>query len=1234
MDDPNSKTDGIQNDEGIKKPISKNRGSPQTIQKLTPEERHALYCPAPKVCPEKCDCYPDGTVDCGSRGLTHVPFNIPQNAVELRLHTNQITKLPNYAFSKLKMLTKLDICNNHISEIEPYAFSGLEKLTQLNIYSNQIEDLPVETFKSLSQLNILLLSTNKINCLRRGLFDNVTHLRLLSLFGNKIRSIEDGTFNNIKSTSTLHLGSNPLICDCNLKWISFMPARVSSSAKCDYPERVAGKAVSQMDSDEFICEGGERERTASAGSCFIDLPCPENCHCHPEGKIDCSRKGLKSIPMNLPKYTIDLDLSGNKISKVLADGSFKNLPNLRKLDLSDNRIAKIELNAFDGAYNLHELDLKKNELTHVEDGVFESLKNLTSLELRENYFKCVKNTTFTGLRKLSYLSLADNTIKTIEINAFENLPLYTLNLLGNHLICNCYMQWFNSWLNNKIDLVHGNPRCQQPSNLKDLPISDLNNNDLSCDFDDQNACIYDSKCPDFCTCDKTFVQCREVSVSIPQNIPLETTHLAINSALIQEFNPADFEYLPNLEILDLSHNFIGTVVPPPVDRTFKGLRRLRKLNLSYNYIKCIQPETFQILWELEELILNSNAISQIFDTTFENMTHIKKLDISGNPIYCDCNLKWLAVARLSSGIEIKGKCSEPERTKDLEISHIHRKEFTCMEDEPPAYVVGKCNPCSLKPCNGGTCKLTKGNGDFICECQENHEGRFCEKIIDYCYEKPCQNGGQCKSHPDNNKFTCTCPDGYHGNMCEKNVDDCVDHQCQNGGKCVDGLNEYTCGCGVGYRGSFCEIDIDICESSNNPCQNGGVCVDMGSDYQCHCQKDFTGKNCEQKNHLCLDIDGTPVCKNNAMCQTDLFGYQSCVCEAGFSGAICDQKLFTSDDTSGPLNDDACESKRCIEGHGRCAVDTSEQAVCKCFDGFSGEYCEHVTSMKFNSQFSSVHANFEWRDVKNFTFVGVFKDDAGIIFSSTLKNVYTDCSACFLTVYIRDRRVGVSLRQSNEGKVIKLESGVIIARDISSKFSVRMSQRYLSIEDQISRLNPAHIVLDSVAISDDSFGVEQFVFGHNSKLPKKALEHAQDTSIGCVNAFYYNSEQFFFEKAEQQSKIESGICVYDDAADPNQGVLMDTPVDPPEPRICGEQKDQTVFNGECKSTRTYNIVAECPATCRNMIPSGADGQLTEIGAELCCRVTRYREYSIRFECPNGKKESVRKSVFKKCECEPC
>lgn len=60
------------------------------------------------------------------------------------------------------------------------------------------------------------------------------------------------------------------------------------------------------------------------------------------------------------------------------------------------------------------------------------------------------------------------------------LSLSLRNLLSNPFNCNCHMAWLGRWLR-KRRIVSGNPRCQKPFFLKEIPIQDVAIQDFTCD---------------------------------------------------------------------------------------------------------------------------------------------------------------------------------------------------------------------------------------------------------------------------------------------------------------------------------------------------------------------------------------------------------------------------------------------------------------------------------------------------------------------------------------------------------------------------------------------------------------------------------------------------------------------------------------------------------------------------------------------------------------------------------
>lgn len=54
------------------------------------------------------------------------------------------------------------------------------------------------------------------------------------------------------------------------------------------------------------------------------------------------------------------------------------------------------------------------------------------------------------------------------------------NLLSNPFNCNCHLAWLGKWLR-KRRIVSGNPRCQKPFFLKEIPIQDVAIQDFTCE---------------------------------------------------------------------------------------------------------------------------------------------------------------------------------------------------------------------------------------------------------------------------------------------------------------------------------------------------------------------------------------------------------------------------------------------------------------------------------------------------------------------------------------------------------------------------------------------------------------------------------------------------------------------------------------------------------------------------------------------------------------------------------
>uniref|UniRef100_A0A3Q3W5E2 Uncharacterized protein n=1 Tax=Mola mola TaxID=94237 RepID=A0A3Q3W5E2_MOLML len=862
-------------------------------------------------CPESCTCS-NNIVDCRGKGLTEIPTNLPETITEIRLEQNAIKVIPAGAFSPYKKLRRIDLSNNQISELASDAFQGLRSLNSLVLYGNKITEISKGLFEGLFSLQLLLLNANKIACLRVDAFQDLHNLNLLSLYDNKLQTIAKGTFSSLRAIQTLHLAQNPFICDCHLKWLADYlqdnPIE-TSGARCTSPRRLANKRIGQIKSKKFRCSGTEDYRSKLGGDCFADLACPEKCRC--EGTtVDCSNQKLTKIPDHIPQYTAELRLNNNEFTVLEATGIFKKLPQLRKINLSNNRVTDIEEGTFEGASGVNELILTSNRLENIHHRMLKGLSGLRTLMLRSNRISCVSNSSFIGLSSVRLLSLYDNQITSMNPGAFDTLhSLSTLNLLANPFNCNCHLAWLGDWLRRK-RIVTGNPRCQSPYFLKEIPIQDVAVQDFACeDGNDENSCSPVLRCPAECSCLDTVVRCSNKGLTtLPKGLPKETTEL----------------------YLDGNH---FTQVPVELS----SYKHLTLIILSYNRLRCIPVRAFDGLKSLR-LSLHGNDISLIPEGAFKDLSSLSHLALGANPLHCDCHMQWLSDWVKSSYKEPGiARCAGPGDMADKLLLTTPSKKFTCT-GPVDINIQAKCEPCLSNPCkNDGTCSNDPVHY-YRCTCPFGFKGQNCEEPIHACISNPCQNGGTCHlKEGEGSNFWCVCPEGFEGDECEINIDDCEDNDCENNSTCVDGINNYTCMCSPEYSGELCEEKLDFCALELNPCQHDSKCILTPQGYKCECTPGYVGEHCE------LDYDDCDEnkCQNGGQCIDAVNGY-TCVCPEGYSGLFCEFSPPMVLPRTSP-----CDNHECLNG-AQCVV-TGTDPRCQCPHGYEGNSCETLVSVNFVSR---------------------------------------------------------------------------------------------------------------------------------------------------------------------------------------------------------------------------------------------------------------------------------------------
>ncbi len=123
------------------------------------------------------------------------------------------------------------------------------------------------------------------------------------------------------------------------------------------------------------------------------LQCPHICSCELKMElskylVDCSNLGLTELPSDIPYYTTNLDISGNKITQ-FTRSTFENLTHVKVLDASKNVIQHMDIRSFTKTKALKRLNLSGNRLRTAAfpNGLFKPLqKRLKELDITQNLY--------------------------------------------------------------------------------------------------------------------------------------------------------------------------------------------------------------------------------------------------------------------------------------------------------------------------------------------------------------------------------------------------------------------------------------------------------------------------------------------------------------------------------------------------------------------------------------------------------------------------------------------------------------------------------------------------------------------------------------------------------------------------------------------------------------------------------------------------------------------------------
>ncbi|NXP73498.1 TLR5 protein, partial [Ramphastos sulfuratus] len=414
--------------------------------------------------------------------------------------------------------------------------------------------------------------------------------------------------------------------------------------------------------------------------------------CHSEAQMSVYHFcNLTDIPL-VPKDTVKLLLSFNYIQQVSATSfpllehlllleigcqyaypvtigkeAFRNLPNLRVLDLGFNGILHLDLDAFVGLSSLTVLRLFHNQLgdSILEERYFRDLSSLEELDLSGNRItKLHPHPLFYNLTALKTVNLEFNNVANLcqsNLTSFQGKHFLYFSLSSTHLYETDEMTWAkctNPFINitfTSLDLSKNGLSTEKVhfflKAIEGTQISALTFRDhiMGSGFGFDNLKNPDSDT--FAGLARSDLRLLDISQGYIFSLNSLTFHTLGNLELlnlfknkINQIKRQAFFGLGNLKTLNLSSNLLGELY----DYTFDGLRSVTLIDLQQNHIGKIAGNAFRELVSLKEIYLQDNAIKTLPSfprLTFAFLSDNKIMSVADTPIaatYLVLERNWLA----------------------------------------------------------------------------------------------------------------------------------------------------------------------------------------------------------------------------------------------------------------------------------------------------------------------------------------------------------------------------------------------------------------------------------------------------------------------------------------------------------------------------------------------------------------------------------------------------------------
>ncbi|XP_041981514.1 chaoptin [Aricia agestis] len=515
----------------------------------------------------------------------------------VHLDNNRIKKLDINSFKGMRFLRRLYLQDNQISEVGRGTFSAVTRIGTVDLARNFIPKVDYQMFQAVKYAELINLAENNITLIDKQAFTDL-YLAVVNVSHNQLTTIEGGAFVNCNNMSLLDLSHN----------------RLATIPRAAFDENTYAT--------EFRLSYNE----------FTDLGQIPIHNMTGLKVLNASHNRITTIPKNaFPKlYELHtVDVSHNELTDIF-NSVFQTLFSLRYLNLSHNALEHIKPATFGTIYTILELDLSHNKLSDLSRGSLAKLASCRTLDLSHNFLERIPQIPIS----LGELNFAYNNVSEIRANTWPTMnALLRLNLSHNSLGDALDGGAFSGLLTlQSLDLSANGltrPPWQALNVLTSLQYLYMQENNLTT----LSRAAFGSL-PTTFHLDLSHNQLASVERRAFDGLP-QLLHLSLSANLLQSIPNEAFKGLVALRKLDLSHNSLEKI-DNKTNGLLDDLLSLESVDLSHNRFgfltKKMFPSSPWIPYRLMEVDLSHNELPVLtFDLT-HGTKKVKKLNLSGNYI--------------------------------------------------------------------------------------------------------------------------------------------------------------------------------------------------------------------------------------------------------------------------------------------------------------------------------------------------------------------------------------------------------------------------------------------------------------------------------------------------------------------------------------------------------------------------------------------------------------------------